>query len=104
MAKRPKKLNRERVIEDLKLLAAGATGESVMLDDDYFPTLLAALPPDCLKTFAFAIKDRWFTDATEAARDVCSLMNATAWSTFESLADEIVSARVGADSDASAEG
>lgn len=86
-----KRLNRDRVIEDLKLLAAGANGGAVVLGGDR-PTIPRYLDAGSKVSFCWAVGERWFPDDQYK----CALFRITdlnKWSDFETLADAIIEER-----------
>lgn len=91
-----KKLNRDRVIADLKLLAAGANGGRVEPDDDMFPNLQTCLTPKAFANFASAVQLEWFTGENGTALVslfLFRLLDIEKWATYETLADAIIEER-----------
>lgn len=88
-----KKLNRAKVIDELKLLAAGANGASVVLDDDYFQRLQNALYPEQLARFANAVQDTFFGEFTRNELQIFCITGIELWKDFDTLADAILAER-----------
>lgn len=90
------KLNRQKLISELQLLAAGANGWEVVLDDDQFANLQSAMNPADLARFATAVEQRWFDGNvgayTQASR-LFGISDIEKWETFETLADAIIEER-----------
>lgn len=90
-------IRRPQLIEELKLLAAGANGGEVMLDDQEFHCLQSAMYPAAFGRFAASVKDRYFTDAEsgkwEETFGLFGIVDIEKWTDFETLADAILAER-----------
>lgn len=84
------------MIADLKLMAAGANGGEVCIDDDMFQSMQACMNPSAFSNFARAVKSEWFTDAMGYYFEplfIFELGDIEKWSNFETLADAIIEER-----------
>lgn len=97
-----KKLRRDKVIEDLKLLAYGADGCTFELDDDEFPCLQRVLSPAVFARFAFAVREVFLSEYISSELLILDITSIADWSTFDTLADAIIKERKRLDSLASA--
>lgn len=88
-----KKLNRERVIADLRLLAAGANGWFVELDESDPPCIYCRLNPGELSRLAWAVESVWFPEEDRNSVGLFTIHDIEKWSTFETLADAIIAER-----------
>lgn len=87
-----KKITRAKLIEELRLLAAGANGGDVVLTDDY-STLPAYLSSAAFQQFAWAVSMRYFQDTPNGEVGLMLVTNLEQWSTFDTLADAILEER-----------
>lgn len=85
---------RDRLIEDLKLLACGANGGACELSEDW-PYIQTILYPSQFEAFRLAVRDIYAPDATPYAdmRGPFTFSSIDLWATFETLADAIIAER-----------
>ena len=89
-----KKLRRDKVIEELKLMAYGANSGTFELSDDYeFSAIFRVLGGASMAKFAYAVRDFYFAECDFQQLCGFDITNIESWETFETLADRIIEER-----------
>lgn len=96
-AKKPKKMNHQKVRGELELIALGANGGEVSITDD-FPNLQTCLYPDAMRRLSYAIQERYFREDVSSIKFMFEIVHLEKWKDFDTLAAAVVEERFRLDS------